>query len=98
RLGDRGVLVLKDVTTLISADRNIRAQILAALREIYDGRWTRNVGLDGGKTLVWPDASSSLEPSQQLGIWRTRSSRPWEIASCASGSTPSRTSSARPSA
>ena len=53
RLGDRGVLVLKDVTTLISADRNIRAQILAALREIYDGRWTRNVGLDGGKTLTW---------------------------------------------
>lgn len=26
---------------------------LAALREIYDGSWTRLVGTDGGKTLAW---------------------------------------------
>jgi hypothetical protein len=27
--------------------------VLAALREIYDGRWERNVGSDGGQTLTW---------------------------------------------
>jgi len=27
--------------------------VLAALREIYDGHWARNVGTDGGFTLTW---------------------------------------------
>ena len=27
--------------------------MLAALREVYDGAWTRHVGTDGGKTLSW---------------------------------------------
>jgi hypothetical protein len=53
KIGDRGVLVLKDVTSILSADRNTRAQVLAAIREIYDGRWERNVGTDGGQTLTW---------------------------------------------
>jgi hypothetical protein len=53
KIGDRGVLVLKDVTTLLSADRNIRNAVLAALREVHDGRWERNVGTDGGITLRW---------------------------------------------
>jgi len=30
-----------------------RAEILAALREIHDGRWDREVGSDGGRTLSW---------------------------------------------
>jgi hypothetical protein len=53
KLGDNGLLVLKDVTTILSADRNVRAGVLAALREIHDGRWQRNVGIDGGRTLTW---------------------------------------------
>ena len=53
RLGDRGILVIKDVTSILSADRNTRAGVLAALREVYDGRWERNVGTDGGQTLTW---------------------------------------------
>jgi hypothetical protein len=53
KLGGRGVLVVKDVTSILSADRNSRAQVLAALREVYDGRWSRNVGTDGGRTLEW---------------------------------------------
>ena len=32
---------------------DIRAKVLAALREIYDGRWYREVGTDGGHTLEW---------------------------------------------
>jgi hypothetical protein len=53
KIGDRGVLALKDVTSILSADRNTRAGVLAAIREIYDGRWERNVGVDGGRTLTW---------------------------------------------
>jgi hypothetical protein len=53
KIGQRGILVIKDVTSILSADRNIRATVLAAIREIYDGRWERNVGSDGGQTLTW---------------------------------------------
>lgn len=52
-IGDKGLLVLKDVTTILSMNRESRASVLAALREIYDGQWTRNVGTDGGRTLEW---------------------------------------------
>lgn len=53
QIGDRGVLVIKDVTTILSMDRNSRGMLLAALRELHDGRWSRNVGTDGGQTLEW---------------------------------------------
>jgi hypothetical protein len=33
--------------------RDARAEVMAALREIYDGSWTRHVGSDGGQTLHW---------------------------------------------
>src|SRR5262249_45596581 len=41
------------VTTILSSDRNTRGTVLAAIREIYDGKWERNVGSDGGRTLTW---------------------------------------------
>lgn len=53
KIGARGVLVIKDVTSLLSMDRNLRATVMAALREIYDGRWYRDVGTDGGRTIEW---------------------------------------------
>jgi hypothetical protein len=52
-IGERGVLVVKDVTSILSMDNNIRGTVLAAFREIHDGRWTRNLGTDGGLTLEW---------------------------------------------
>ena len=53
RIGSRGVIVIKDVTSILSAARETRGGVLAAIREIYDGRWVRNVGSDGGQTLEW---------------------------------------------
>jgi hypothetical protein len=53
RIGGKGILVLKDFTTVLEMDRTARGQVLAALREIYDGRWDREVGTDGGQTLTW---------------------------------------------
>jgi hypothetical protein len=53
KIGPRGILVIKDFTSILSSNREVRSAILAALREIYDGRWVRNVGTDGGQTLEW---------------------------------------------
>ena len=48
-----GVLVLKDFTSIIDMHRESRAEVLAALREVFDGRWDRSIGSDGGRTLTW---------------------------------------------
>ncbi|RFZ08114.1 helix-turn-helix domain-containing protein [Mycobacterium marinum] len=53
KLEPRGVLVIKDVTSVLSMSGDARAEVLGALREVYDGRWSRNVGTDGGLTLDW---------------------------------------------
>ncbi|MFF9285246.1 hypothetical protein [Streptomyces griseosporeus] len=53
KIGSRGLLVIKDVTSILSMNRDARASVLAALREVYDGRWDREIGQDGGKTLTW---------------------------------------------
>jgi Bifunctional DNA primase/polymerase, N-terminal len=52
-IGDSGLLVIKDVTSILSMDRNTRATVLAAIREIHDGHWIRYLGVDGGRTLEW---------------------------------------------
>ena len=52
-IGESGLLVPKDVTSMLAMDRTARGQVFAALREVYDGSWTRNVGTDGGRSLEW---------------------------------------------
>jgi hypothetical protein len=52
-IGDHGIIVAKDFGSVLSMNRDARAGVLAALREIFDGSWTRHVGTDGGKTLAW---------------------------------------------
>jgi hypothetical protein len=53
KIGSFGFLVMKDFTTVLSMSGEIRAPLLAALREIHDGHWSRNVGVDGGRSLEW---------------------------------------------
>jgi hypothetical protein len=52
-LGARGILAIKDVTSILSMNRDLRTTVIGALREIHDGHWVRNVGSDGGQTLTW---------------------------------------------
>jgi hypothetical protein len=52
-IGPFGILLLKDFTSTLSMKHEARAALLAALREIYDGSWTRHVGTDGGRMLRW---------------------------------------------
>src|SRR5262249_20818941 len=53
KIGTFGFLVLKDFGSILSLRPESKAELLAALREIYDGKWTRVVGADGGKVLQW---------------------------------------------
>lgn len=53
QIGEYGVLILKDFTSILSMGRDPRKQVLSALREIYDGSWKRHVGVDGGRELTW---------------------------------------------
>jgi hypothetical protein len=53
QVGEYGVLLAKDFGSVLSQRHETRAQVLAALREIYDGSWTRPLGADGGRTLKW---------------------------------------------
>lgn len=50
RLGKRSLWAISDFGSIISLREETRAQIAAALREIYDGRWSRNMR---GSEEVW---------------------------------------------
>ena len=52
-IGSQGVMVLKDFTSILSLPQSTRPGVLAGLREVYDGCWTRTIGADGGRTLRW---------------------------------------------
>jgi hypothetical protein len=53
QIGKFGILVCKDFGSILSMHTETRAEVMAALREIYDGSWTRHIGSDGGRTLSW---------------------------------------------
>jgi hypothetical protein len=59
-IGDSGILALKDFTTILSLSRDVRNDVLAAFREILDGKWDRPVGGDGGRTLEWKGRCSLI--------------------------------------
>jgi hypothetical protein len=52
-VGDFGIIVLKDFGSILSMRPDAKAEVLGALREIYDGEWTRRVGTQGGRRLYW---------------------------------------------
>jgi hypothetical protein len=52
-LGTQGLLVVKDFGAILSLPHETRSQVLQALRDLYDGRYTRDVGAGGGKKLEW---------------------------------------------
>jgi hypothetical protein len=53
KIGAFGILVLKDFGSVLSMRPDNKAETIAALREVYDGSWTRHLGTDGGRTLDW---------------------------------------------
>jgi hypothetical protein len=53
KIGEFGILVLKDFGSILSMRPDAKAETVAALREVFDGAWTRHLGTDGGRTLTW---------------------------------------------
>jgi putative DNA primase/helicase len=54
RIGSRkAIIAMKDLGSVLSMRPDDRATCLAALREVYDGAWTRDLGTDGGMQLFW---------------------------------------------
>ena len=53
KIGKFGFLVFKDLTTSLAKNRDAEAEIFAALREIYDGDYSRHFGTDGGTEKEW---------------------------------------------
>ena len=58
-----GMLLLKDFTSIIDMHRDARAEVLAALREIYDGRWDRI-----RRRRWWPDPDMDRAPRAHGGL------------------------------
>lgn len=52
-MGNFGVIIVKDFSGMLTLQKDSRGPILAALREVYDGAWTRYVGIEGGRKLHW---------------------------------------------
>jgi hypothetical protein len=53
QIGSFGIICLKDFGSVLSMHAETRAETLAALREVFDGAWTRHLGSAGGKSLSW---------------------------------------------
>jgi len=53
QVGEFGILLAKDFTSVLSQNKDTARQAISALREIYDGSWDRPVGTDGGRVLKW---------------------------------------------
>ena len=52
-LEPRGLLILKDVTSILAMPSQVRDLVLSVLREVYDGFYTRDAGVDGGVKIPW---------------------------------------------
>jgi hypothetical protein len=52
-IGDFGIILCKDFTSILSMHREARAEVIGALREVYDGSYIRHLGTDGGRALAW---------------------------------------------
>ncbi len=53
KIGEFGVMVCKDFTSVLSMNRDTLNGAMAILREAHDGRVSRILGTDGGKEVVW---------------------------------------------
>ena len=53
QIGAFGIIVLKDFGSILEMRPDTKGEIMAALREVYDGHWTRVLGTDGGRILTW---------------------------------------------
>jgi hypothetical protein len=59
-MGSFGHIICKDFISILSQSSDTRTSLLAALREIYDGKWVRRLGTGGGKSYGWSGKAGLL--------------------------------------
>lgn len=59
-MGESGIFLFKDFTTILTKRREDRDQILGALREIYDGRYSRHFGVSAKSEVLWQGKVSAI--------------------------------------
>lgn len=52
-IGTRGIMVMKDFSTMLAINKDALGESIDALRQIFDGRYDRPLGTDGGKRIEW---------------------------------------------
>jgi MarR family len=57
--------VFKDFGSVLTMRRDARAEVLQALREVYDGFWHRDIGAEGGTRLVWEGQAGLIGASTE---------------------------------
>lgn len=53
KIGTHGGILINDFTSVLSLPQDTLKKVLTVFRECYSGRWTRDVGSDGGRTMQW---------------------------------------------
>jgi hypothetical protein len=53
KIGAFGVILFKDFGSVLDLRHEQRADMMTALRRIFDGQYTRQLGTEGGITLTW---------------------------------------------
>lgn len=75
-LPDPGILVASDFGTLLNEHGTTRNKLFACLREVYDGKFIRRLGTNGGQTFAWAGHAGFIgacteaidTPSIDLGV------------------------------
>ncbi|HXY27632.1 MAG TPA: hypothetical protein VEH82_05070 [Acidimicrobiales bacterium] len=52
-VGDQGLIVASDFGTLLNEHGSTRNRLFACLREVFDGKFIRRLGTQGGRTFAW---------------------------------------------
>lgn len=68
QIGDHGALVMKEFGSLLSMPHDRQHEIVGAFREIYDGRYTRSLGVDGARSETWLGKAAFFAGSTEA-IW-----------------------------
>ena len=60
KIGAFGIMLFKDFGSVIELRHEQRGEMMAALRRIYDGQYTRTLGTEGGRTYTWTGRAGLL--------------------------------------
>jgi hypothetical protein len=52
-IGDRGIMVMKDFSSMLALNKDKLGEAVDGLRQTFDGRYDRPLGTDGGRRIEW---------------------------------------------